>query len=285
MRIVGSPAEMAAVADEARRLGRTISFVPTMGALHAGHGSLLEEARRRGQLSVLSIFVNPTQFGPKEDLSRYPRTPELDEARARDAGVDVIYRPTVEAMYPAGFQTSITVAELEQPMEGEHRPGHFRGVATVVCKLFAAVKPHVALFGLKDYQQLQIIRRMVRDLDLGMEIVGMPIVREPDGLAMSSRNAYLSAADREHARSLSKALRAAASRYATGERKAHALLGAARESLAPLVGEGVVGLEYLELRDADSLAPLELVDRPAVLLVAARVGPTRLIDNVQLGVT
>ena len=276
MQIVGSPAEMATVADEARRERKTIAFVPTMGALHAGHSSLLEEARRRGQLSVLSIFVNPTQFGPKEDLSRYPRTPEIDEGRARDAGVDVIYRPTADAMYPPGYQTSITVAELEQPMEGAHRPGHFRGVATVVCKLFAAVKPHVAFFGNKDYQQLQIIRRMTRDLDLGVEIVGMPIVREPDGLAMSSRNAYLSAADRENALSLSRGLRAVESLYRGGERDAAKLVAAARAELAP------VTIEYVELCDVTTLAPLSRVEGSAVLAIAARVGTTRLIDNVVL---
>jgi pantoate--beta-alanine ligase len=276
MQIVGSPAEMAAVADEARRAEKKIAFVPTMGALHAGHSSLLDEARRRGQLSVLSIFVNPTQFGPKEDLSRYPRTPEIDQGRARDAGVDVIYRPTVEAMYPVGYQTSISVAELAVPMEGAHRPGHFAGVATVVCKLFAAVKPHVALFGQKDYQQLQIIRRMTRDLDLGVEIVGMPIVREADGLALSSRNAYLSTADRANALALSRGLRAADAQYRAGERNAATLVATARAEMS------AIAVEYVELCDAESLRSLSIVDRPAVIAVAAKVGTTRLIDNVLL---
>jgi pantoate--beta-alanine ligase len=279
MRAATTPAEMAAIADALRRQGQTIAFVPTMGALHAGHGSLLVEARNRGTASVLSIFVNPLQFGPKEDLSRYPRTPEADEAIAAAAGVDVIYRPTAEAMYPPGAQTTVTVSELELPMCGAGRPGHFRGVATVVLKLFAAVKPHVALFGQKDFQQLQIIRRMTRDLDLGIEIVGMPIVREPDGLAMSSRNAYLSPEDRRRALVLSRALCAARDAYAGGARGA-GLLGIARSVLA---GEPEVAVEYLDLREVESLRPVEQVTGPTVLAVAAKVGTTRLIDNVVLG--
>jgi pantoate--beta-alanine ligase len=279
MRVARSPAEMAALAEAARRDGKTIAFVPTMGALHAGHASLLDEARRRGDVAVLSIFVNPMQFGPREDLSRYPRTPEADHARARDAGVDVIYEPSVEAMYPPGFQTAVTVSELELPMCGAARPGHFRGVATVVLKLFAAVRPHVALFGTKDYQQLQIIRRMTRDLDLGIEIVGMPIVREQDGLAMSSRNAYLSTEDRVRALALARGLQAAAAQYEHGVRAADEILDAAR---APIAAEGIVP-EYLELRDAETLALLDKVEDRAVLAVAAKVGTTRLIDNVVLG--
>jgi pantoate--beta-alanine ligase len=186
-------------------------------------------------------------------------------------------------MYPPGFQTTVTVAELEQPMCGAARPGHFRGVATVVLKLFAAVRPHVAIFGQKDYQQLQIIRRMVRDLDLGVEIVGMPIVRDPDGLALSSRNAYLTGEQREQALGLSRGLRASEALFAAGERDGARLLNAAREILAPLIGAGALGLDYLELRDAESLAPVERVEGPAVIAVAGRIGTTRLIDNVVLG--
>jgi pantoate--beta-alanine ligase len=244
--------------------------------------SLLEEGRRRGDVLVLSIFVNPLQFGPKEDLSRYPRTPEADETRAHAAGVDVIYAPTPESMYPAGFQTTVTVAKLEEGMCGASRPGHFRGVATVVLKLFAAVKPHLALFGQKDYQQLQLLTRMTRDLDLGVEIVGLPIVREPDGLAMSSRNVYLSPEERQHALSLHRALRAVEARHAAGERDGAALLASAEAVLAPLVRDGALVLDYLELRDATELQPLARVDDRAVVAIAARVGKTRLIDNVVL---
>jgi len=280
MRTAGSPAEMAALADEARRDGKTVAFVPTMGALHDGHSSLLAEARRRGDVSVLSIFVNPTQFGPKEDLSRYPRTLELDTARAEAAGVDIVYAPTADAMYPPGFQTRVTVTELELPMCGAGRPGHFVGVATVVLKLFSAVRPHIALFGQKDYQQLQVIRRMVRDLDLGVDVVGMPIVRDADGLALSSRNAYLSPTERAHALSLSRALEAGAAQYRSGARDAATVLAAANEIIS--AARDGVQLEYLDLRDADSLEPLSTISAPAVLAIAALVGKTRLIDNLVL---
>ncbi len=278
MRRIGSAAEMAAIAERTRGEGGTIAFVPTMGALHDGHGSLLAEARRRGGLSVLSIFVNPLQFGPTEDLARYPRTPEADEARARAAGVDVIYAPAPEAMYPSGFATRVRVEGLDAPMCGASRPGHFTGVATVVLKLLHAVRPHVALFGRKDYQQLQIIRRMVRDLDLGVEIVGMPIVREPDGLAMSSRNAYLSAEERARALALSRGLRAAEAAFAGGERDAARLATEARRPLE----EQQLAIDYVDVRDGESLEALSRVERAAVLAVAARVGKTRLIDNVVL---
>jgi pantoate--beta-alanine ligase len=199
-----------------------------------------------------------------------------DLARAEAARVDYLYAPAPAAMYPPGFQTTITVAALEQPMDGAARPGHFRGVATVVLKLFAAVRPHVAIFGMKDYQQLQIIRRMTRDLDLGIEIVGAPIVRDPDGLALSSRNAYLSEADRARALALSRGLRAAEARFKAGERKAGPLLAATRTELAALE------TDYVDLRDAESLQGVSHVTAPVVLAVAARVGTTRLIDNIVL---
>src|SRR5262249_6323040 len=245
--------------------------------LHEGHVSLLDEGRRRGDVLVLSIFVNPTQFGPKEDLSRYPRDLDGDLDKARRAGVDVAYVPDAAAMYPHGYQTYLEVMELQQGLDGASRPGHFRGVATVVTKLFAAVKPHVALFGRKDYQQLRVLTQMTRDLDLGIEIVGMPIVREPDGLAMSSRNAYLSPDERRRALALSRALLAARESFEQGERGAGRLVDCARATLHLTPG---VRLDYLELRDADSLEPLDgVVDRPAVMAVAAAVGATRLIDN------
>ncbi len=283
MRTFETPAEMAAFAEAARAAGKRIAFVPTMGALHAGHASLLEEGRRRGDLLVLSIFVNPMQFGPKEDLSRYPRTPQADEETAHAAGVDVLYAPTADAMYPLGYQTTVTVEELEQGMCGAARPGHFRGVATVVLKLFSAVKPHFALFGQKDYQQLMVLTRMSRDLDLGVEVVGLPIVREPDGLAMSSRNVYLSGEERKRALALSRALRAAEALHASGERDGARLLAAASAVLEPLLEVEALTLDYLELRDAESLKPVGRVVSPAVIAVAARLGKTRLIDNIVLG--
>jgi pantoate--beta-alanine ligase len=278
-RVIATPVEMAAFADEARGRGQRIAFVPTMGYLHAGHVSLLEEGRRRGDQLVLSIFVNPTQFGPREDLDRYPRDLDGDLAKAAGAGTDVAYVPGSAAdVYPPGYQTFVEVREASKGLDGEARPGHFTGVATVVCKLFNVVRPHVALFGEKDYQQLAVIRRMVADLDMAIEIVGMPIVREPDGLAMSSRNVYLAPPERARARSLSRALSAARERAAGGERDAARLVAAARAIVEPEADR----IDYLELRDAETLAPLAALDRPGVLLVAAFVGSTRLIDNLRL---
>jgi len=275
--IVKTPAEMRARAEAWRAAGKRIALVPTMGYLHQGHVSLLEEGRRRGDVLALSIFVNPTQFGPAEDLSRYPRDLDGDLAKAARAGVDLAYVPDAAAMYPAGYQTFVEVTGLQQGLCGASRPGHFRGVATVVLKLFHAIQPHVALFGMKDYQQLLVIRRMARDLDLGVEVVGMPIVREKDGLAMSSRNAYLSPDDRLRALALSRALLGARETFSEGERDAGRLVDCARATLHLTPG---VRLDYLELRDAESLEPLAgAVTGPAVMAVAAFVGTTRLIDN------
>ncbi len=273
--VIRDPAAMSAWSEAARARGERIAFVPTMGALHAGHVSLLDEGRRRGDKLALSIFVNPTQFGPGEDLARYPRDLVGDLAKA--SMVDVAFVPEPAAMYPAGSQTFVQVRELEKGLCGERRPGHFVGVATVVLKLFNIVRPHVALFGEKDFQQLAVITRMVRDLDVPVEVVGLPTLREADGLAMSSRNAYLSPDDRKRAASLSRGLRAAKARHDAGERRAAALLDVARAELA------VDRLDYLELRDI-SLVPIDVVDidRPAVMLVAAFVGATRLIDNLRL---
>jgi pantoate--beta-alanine ligase len=275
--IIRKPAEMRARSDAWRAAGKRIAFVPTMGYLHAGHVSLLEEGRRRGDVLALSIFVNPTQFGPKEDLSRYPRDLDGDLAKAKEAGVDVAYVPDAAAMYPSGYQTYVEVEELQKGLCGVSRPGHFRGVATVVLKLFHAVQPHVALFGRKDYQQLRVLTGMALDLDLGVEVVGMPIVREADGLALSSRNAYLSSDERLRALALSRALLAARESFEQGERDAARLVDCARATLHLTPG---VRLDYLELRDAESLATLDgRVSRPAVMAVAAFVGKTRLIDN------
>jgi pantoate--beta-alanine ligase len=280
--IYRAPAAMRARAEDLRRDGRRIAVVPTMGALHEGHLALLRAARSRADVVILTIFVNPTQFGPNEDLARYPRDEAGDLAKARGAGIDLAFCPDAPAMYPPGSQTFIEVRELSRPMCGASRPGHFTGVATVVAKLFHATLPHVAVFGEKDFQQLAIIRRMVRDLDFGIEIASVPIVREPDGIAMSSRNAYLSAEERRAARSLSAGLGAAQAAFAAGERAAPALLAAAR---APIDAEPLARIDYVDLRDAEELTELPRVEPPrrAVLAMAVFVGQTRLLDNRVLG--
>jgi pantoate--beta-alanine ligase len=275
--IISRPAEMTAWSRAARARGETIAFVPTMGALHAGHVALLAEGRRRADRLALSIFVNPTQFGPNEDLARYPRDLPGDLAKAAGAGTDVAFVPEAADIYQAGFQTTIDVRDLARGLDGVFRPGHFAGVATVVAKLFNIVAPDLAIFGEKDFQQLAIVRRLVADLAMGIEIIGLATVREPDGLAMSSRNAYLSPAERTRALSISRALGAARERAAAGERDAGALVAATRAAL------DVDRLDYLELCDAETLVPLTEVDRPAVLLAAVFVGRTRLIDNVRIG--
>jgi pantoate--beta-alanine ligase len=277
--VITDPAAMSAWSAAARARGERIAFVPTMGALHAGHVSLLTEARKRGQRVVLSIFVNPTQFGPKEDLAKYPRDLAGDLAKAASAGTDVAFVPEPSGMYPSGFQTYVDVRDVSQGLCGERRPGHFVGVATVVCKLFNIVRPHMAIFGEKDFQQLAVIRQMVTDLNMDIEVVGHPTVREPDGLAMSSRNAYLSSADRQRATAISAGLSAARDQVEKGERRASVLLAKATS----LIVQGVDRIDYIELRDAQTLRPVDNVDGPAVMLVAAFVGNTRLIDNLRMG--
>ena len=260
----------------ARARGERIAFVPTMGALHDGHVTLLREARKLGQRLVLSVFVNPTQFGPNEDLARYPRDLPGDLARAAGAGTDAAYVPEARDVYPPGYQTTVEVRELARGLCGPFRPGHFAGVATVVCKLFNVVRPDVAVFGEKDYQQLAIIRRMVVDLDMGIEVVGVPTVREADGLAMSSRNAYLSPVERARALSLSRALFAARDAAAGGLRNAADIVAGARAAL------DVDRIDYVDLVDAETLQPITELARPAVLAIAAFIGRTRLIDNVRV---
>ncbi len=274
--IIRDPRAMRARVEDLRRDGLRIAVVPTMGYLHEGHLSLLRAARARADVVILTIFVNPTQFGPREDLSRYPRDEDGDLAKARPCGVDLAFCPDAAAMYAPGAQTFVEVRELARPLCGEKRPGHFAGVATVVTKLFNLTQPHVAFFGEKDFQQLAVIRRMVRDLDQGVEIVGMPIVREADGLAMSSRNAYLSPDERRDALSLSAGLAAAEAAFRGGERDGAALVAAAR---APIAAAASARIDYVELRDADELTPVETVTRPAVMALAVFVGTTRLIDN------
>jgi pantoate--beta-alanine ligase len=261
-----------------RTSGLRVGFVPTMGFLHAGHRALIDESVARCDITVVSIFVNPTQFGPNEDLDRYPRALEQDHELCRTAGVNMIFMPDAGEIYPPGFQTTVEPGAVADPLCGAVRPGHFRGVATVVAKLFNIVQPDVAFFGQKDFQQCAVIRQMVRDLNLPVEIVTVPTVREPDGLAMSSRNSYLNANDRERARCLSQGLLAAQASYEEGERDGQRLLEIARAHMTE-----VDGLQYLEVRDANTLEPIEgPVERSAALCVAAYVGTTRLIDNVLL---
>jgi pantoate--beta-alanine ligase len=276
LQIVSDSREMRIRMEDLRRDGRKIVFVPTMGYLHQGHVSLLEEGRRRGDVLVLSIFVNPTQFAAHEDLDKYPRDMEGDLAKARGAGTDFAFTPDAKSFYPPGYQTWVQVRQLSQGLCGDKRPGHFDGVASVVTKLFHVVQPHTAIFGEKDFQQLAVIRRMVKDLDFGIEIVGMPTVREPDGLAMSSRNAYLKPEERQQALVLSRALAKAQAMVAAGERRAATILEAARAEIA---AAPLARIDYCELRDPDSLELLETLSGPTLMALAVFVGATRLIDN------
>ena len=280
VKLVRAKDDLRAVLAEQRRVGRSIGLVPTMGYLHKGHVSLLRAARAECDFVVMSLFVNPTQFGPGEDLDRYPRDEQRDAELAGEAGVDLIYAPPVEAVYPDGFSTQVEVGGVTEVLCGDparRGPGHFRGVTTVVAKLFNTVQPDVAYFGQKDAQQLVAVRRMVRDLDVPVRIEALPIVREGDGLAMSSRNAYLSTAERERATALSRALRLVAERARQGT------LGAALEAGRRELAAAGIEPEYLEARDAENLQPVaELEGRPVLIAVAAEVGPARLIDNVTI---
>jgi pantoate--beta-alanine ligase len=262
-----------------RTAGRRIALVPTMGYLHEGHLALVDQARRRADAVIMSIFVNPLQFGPKEDLGRYPRDLPRDRALAQSRGVDALFIPPVEVMYPPGSEVRVTPGPTADRWEGSARPGHFTGVLTVVAKLFHLVDPDVACFGQKDIQQLTLIRRMVRDLDWAIEVLSVPTVREADGLAMSSRNAYLDAADRRRALILSRALKAAHQAFCRGERQADKLEGAMRRELN---NEPAVQVEYIAVVEPEGLVPVDRVDPGSVVAIAARVGGTRLIDNINL---
>lgn len=277
MDIIASPREMQQWSEAARRRGETIAFVPTMGFLHEGHLTLMREGRKRASLLTSSLFVNPTQFGPHEDFAKYPRNFDRDCELMRRVPVDALFAPEPDTMYPEGSQTWVEATEITQGLCGAHRPGHFRGVTTVVAKLFNIVKPHCALFGEKDYQQLRAIERMVRDLNFDIEIVPVPTVRESDGLAMSSRNAYLDADQRQKALALSCALRAAGASLKAGARDPRELVGAARQVLESTPG---VKVEYIAAVDAQTLSPLERIERAVVVAIAAQVGATRLIDNM-----
>jgi pantoate--beta-alanine ligase len=277
MKTITSLSDMRSLAASLRREGKTIGFVPTMGFLHEGHLSLIRRAREECDIVVVSIFVNPTQFGPNEDFERYPRDAEGDRKKCGSAGVDIIFMPEAKEMYPEKPTVFITVEGLSNILEGAIRPGHFRGVATVVAKLFNTVKPHKAFFGQKDFQQCVVIKRMVKGLNMDVEVVVLPIVRETEGLAMSSRNSYLNADERRAATVLYRALTAARDLFIAGAKEPEKLKQKMR---AVLLTEHGVGIDYVEVSDPETLAPLDTAGGNMVLLVAARVGKTRLIDNL-----
>ncbi len=279
IRVIERIRAMQAWADEVRREGKRIGLVPTMGCLHEGHLSLIRLARERTDGVVVSIFVNPTQFGPGEDFEKYPRTFERDQELVEQAGGEVIFTPNVEEMYPPGFCTAVQVDKLTEGLCGASRPGHFRGVTTVVAKLLCAVKPHVAVFGQKDFQQAVVIRRMVRDLNLNVEIVIAPIVREADGLAISSRNAYLSPSERRVARVLFQSLEKARERVRAGEREASGIISAMK---AEIEAKPMARIDYIEMVDAETIEPATRVEGRVLVALAVWIGKTRLIDNVVL---
>ncbi len=276
MKIVRDIAEMQQLAETYRQEGKRIGFVPTMGYLHEGHLSLMRQARPRCDVLVVSIFVNPTQFGPNEDFERYPRDFERDERLCRQEGVDVVFYPTAEAMYPQPYRTYVNVEQLTETMCGASRPGHFRGVTTVVTKLFHIVKPHLVVFGQKDYQQSLVIRQMVRDLNFDITIVVAPIVREADGLAMSSRNNYLTPEERQQALVLYRSLRKAEELIEQGEQDAARILEVMQQIIA---GAPDARIDYIVIVDGDTLEPVTRVKDNTVIALAVYIGNTRLIDN------
>ena len=281
--VVRLPEETRSACDAARARGARVGLVPTLGALHDGHLALAREVRRHSDFVVVSIFVNPTQFGPNEDFSRYPRDLDGDVAKLGAAGVDLVFAPDTSAMYPPGDETRVRVGPLAAHLCGPHRPGHFEGVATVVTKLFAIVGSSSAVFGKKDYQQLAVLKRIATDLFLPVKVIGHPIIREADGLAMSSRNAYLAAEERTRALALSRGLSHAARAFAGGERKAGVLRGLALAEVERVA----TSIDYVTLADPDAIVPIDdgatVAGARALLAVAVRIGTTRLIDNVVLG--
>jgi len=283
MKIIKSIAEMKEYSCAMKKEGKAVALVPTMGALHAGHLSLLEIARGFCDISVMSIFVNPTQFGPAEDFAKYPRDLDKDGALAESAGCDCIFAPSVEEMYPAGYGTYVDVGPVSATLCGAARPGHFRGVATVVLKLFNIVSPDAAVFGAKDAQQVVVIKRAVNDLNIPVKIITAPIIREPDGLAMSSRNAYLTPQEREQSLNISKSLFEAKALFDSGERSAERI----KERIVSIINNsgGLIKIEYAEIVDAVSLDPVNRIDSTALIAVACRTleSKTRLIDNVVVG--
>ena len=280
MQVICQIKEMQKISDKLRKEGKRIGFVPTMGYLHDGHISLVKTAKELCDSVVVSIFVNPTQFGPGEDFQRYPRDEEGDKAKLDRAGVEFLFIPDAKEMYPARYQTSVEVTEVSKGLCGEFRPGHFKGVATVVAKLFNIVKPHIAVFGEKDFQQLLVIKRMVEDLNFDIEIIPGTLIREEDGIAMSSRNTYLSPEDRKKATVLYQSLVKAKELFDSGEKRAYNISLAVEKMIQSVEG---VSLQYVEIRDAETLERVEKVSRPAVIAVAAMVGSVRLIDNIIIG--
>lgn len=280
IRIIESIQEMQSYSESLRLAGKKISFVPTMGYFHEGHLSLMKEARKQADCVVVSIYVNPTQFGPKEDFSKYPRDFERDRDMAQSVGVDIIFFPYNQEMYPQAYQTYVDVEQVTKNLCGMSRPGHFRGVTTVCCKLFNIVKPHSAIFGKKDFQQLAAIRRMVADLNLDLEIIGLPTFREPDGLAMSSRNVYLNKEERSSALTLVGALRIAQKLYAEGERNAAVMI---KKAEALIKSAPFTEIDYVKVCDTSTLEDVNEITQEAVMALAVKVGKTRLIDNSVLG--
>jgi pantoate--beta-alanine ligase len=276
MQIIETVSSMHEWSERERREGRRIALVPTMGFLHEGHLSLVRDAKKRAHRVVVSLFVNPTQFGPGEDFAAYPRDFERDRGLLEKEQIDVLFHPAIEAMYPDGAETYVEVENLSLPLCGAIRPGHFRGVASAVAKLFNIIRPHIAIFGEKDYQQLQVIRKMVRDLSMGVEVVAHPIVREEDGLAMSSRNAYLTPDERRAALCLSRSLCKAERLLRRGERSAGALIKLVRTELAQ---EPLATVEYVKLCDPETLTEIDEIATTALLALAVRFGKARLIDN------
>jgi pantoate--beta-alanine ligase len=262
------------------KLAEPLGFVPTMGYLHEGHLALVRRARAENRTVAVSIFVNPTQFGPHEDFKRYPRDPGRDLALLEKEGADLVFMPSGEEMYPPGFDSWVEVGKLAEKLEGAARPGHFRGVATVVAKLFNIVQPDKAYFGQKDAQQLLVIKKMAADLDMGIEIIAVPTVREPDGLAMSSRNTYLNAEERKQAAALYQSLKLAQKLYADGEKGAKAIV---KQMTALIRRQPLADIEYISIADAETLDELDIVKPPALVSMAVRFGKTRLIDNVVVG--
>ena len=281
MKVIGQLNECRDAVLELRDGGRLVGLVPTMGALHTGHRSLIAASRARCDATAVSIFVNPTQFGPQEDFENYPRTLQGDLDICRAEGVDLVFVPAVETMYKPGASTVVHVAGLSDGLCGRHRPGHFDGVSTVVAKLFHILPANKAFFGEKDYQQLLVIRRMARDLNLPIEVVACPTVREPDGLALSSRNAYLTPDQRTRAASLSRSLFRARDRILSGERKVETLVGMIRQEI---LDAGPADIDYVEIVDEDNLQSLEVIEGRVRICLAVHIGPCRLIDNVGVDV-
>lgn len=279
VKLITAVKEMQGIANEMRRQGKIIAFVPTMGALHDGHLKLISEGSARGDVLVVSIFVNPAQFSPSEDLKKYPRNLAGDLEKLNEVGADVVFTPTAEEIYPEEFQTYVEVKELQEHLCGLFRPGHFSGVATVVLKLFNIVKPHIAFFGEKDYQQLKIIQRMVKDLNLEVEIIGFPIIRDENGLALSSRNSYLATDENKRVLSISRALREIKKEFDRGNRDTKAIIEIGEKTLRKV---GINDIDYLEICNPETLKRKELAEGGDLVALAVRLGGARLIDNITL---